>query len=234
MPPQPLLTHSQYLTHGLLPIVLATATNTCFICKDPYSAESDTQPVLLPECGHIFCRACLAAWFDSGQEMANTCPLDRQVLFLAETAQEEGTRDMVDADVRVARAVDVRRVERRPFEELVVRGLVVARDGRLTYAGCRFVVGDLWRCTARLLRRVEELSGAVVEPWDISVEAVDRCVRDALPRDISGEPREWEVMYEYARQMLVWHHEGVRAEDVGEGRFADMVHSLYQAGDDGA
>ncbi|SMY28164.1 unnamed protein product [Zymoseptoria tritici ST99CH_1A5] len=44
----------------------------CAICRDDFEG-----PVILP-CGHVYCRACIESWFESGR---NSCPLDFRQLF---------------------------------------------------------------------------------------------------------------------------------------------------------
>ncbi|KAH6642498.1 hypothetical protein C7974DRAFT_103291 [Boeremia exigua] len=77
---QPSLSRAQYLANNLGRVILTSASE-CSICQEPYSDEAPKQPVILPECGHIFCRSCITAWFASGGRNANTCPVDRRVLF---------------------------------------------------------------------------------------------------------------------------------------------------------
>ncbi|KAJ4983366.1 hypothetical protein SVAN01_11151 [Stagonosporopsis vannaccii] len=171
MAPQPSLTRVQYLTHGLLPVFLASATNTCLIRREVYPEESPKQPIVLPECGHIFCRTCITAWFDSSQRNTNSCPLT-------------GSHDAL-----IAAPADMGRAARSLVEEILMGDLVAALDGRLTYAGRRFVVKNVWRCTRWFLRWLEVPSG---EP----------CVQAAVPTGVRCEELEWAALYDFAMQML--------------------------------
>lgn len=191
------------------------------------------QPVMLPECGHIFCRTCITSWFDSGQKNANTCPLDRRELFGADTGQSAEERDagaVRGTDALVATPVAARRAGSSAVEVMIHRGWVIARDGRLTWAGCRLVIYDLWRCTAGfrswLAIRLDELLG-------LDIEELRLCILAAIPTGVRCEDREWAVLYQVARQMLAWHHERVRVGVVLAEVLMAMVHSLHEAGNQG-
>lgn len=47
---------------------------TCSVCSEVYSEEDGREPVMLPECGHTFCRECLI----SLQCTSVTCPSCRK------------------------------------------------------------------------------------------------------------------------------------------------------------
>lgn len=232
MPPHPSLTFAQYMSHALLPVVHASATNTCYICKEIYTEEHGRQPVILPKCGHIFCYTCITAWFESGQHNANTCPLDRSVLFRAESA-ESGERADWDVDsehdsnAHVAEAIAWRRPG-VPVEEVFVGSSAVARAEVLTYAGCQLVISDLWHYTARLLCVTEGFSGPVNEPWDMDVEILRGCIQNAIPRGVRCGEDEWAVLYECARQMLVWHSERGLVEGTVAEECRNMGDELFE------
>lgn len=199
MPPtQQLLTHANYLSTNLIPVALPSAANPCPICQDAFSATS--PPVLLRDCGHIFCQPCITAWFDSGLNNANTCPLDRQVLFSSSTAVDEGR---ITATVRSGRVRSV-----RPVVELFRHGEIIAVDGALTRVGCEYVVRDLWYHTARLRESLEEFCGEEVDAFELDIELLRSCVRSALPRGVRIGEEAWMVLFECTRRMLVWHGEG--------------------------
>ena len=112
------------------------------------------------------------------------------------------------------------------MEVVIHRGWVIARDGRLTWAGCRLVIRDLWHCTAgfRIWQEIrwDELLG-------LDCEELKLCISAAIPTGVRCEVRERAVLYRVARQMLAWHHERVRVGVALAGGFMAMAHSLHEA-----
>lgn len=231
----PSLTQEAYLNTNLIPVALPSAANPCPICQDPFSASS--PPALLRECGHIFCRPCITAWFDSGLDNANTCPLDRCVLFAANRDADEVT-DGHGASAGATREVSASRRGRarvvRPVVELFVDGEIVAVDGVLTRDGCKHVVWDMWRRTMRLLRRFDGFSGEEVDDLVSDSEFLVSSVRDALPRGVRCGEGACLVLCTCARYILVWQNE--YWEEMRENRdrvpvedLETFVEDLYQA-----
>ena len=70
-------TRQKFVSSIVKTIDQTTGPEECIICKD--FCERPTQ---LP-CGHIYCYACINAWFDTNQ---NRCPLDFKLLFVPETS----------------------------------------------------------------------------------------------------------------------------------------------------
>ncbi|KAF2633318.1 hypothetical protein BU25DRAFT_453101 [Macroventuria anomochaeta] len=158
--------HTEYLQSGLIPVAPTSIVNTCSICHEFYSS-----PVLLPGCGHIFCRTCITAWFATG---ANTCPMDRKVLFLPSPTDTD-EEDMTDlygmsalASRRLNTATTVR--ARRAVENLFIDGQIVATNAVLTRRGCQVVIHDLWYHTARLLQSLEGFCDREIDPLDLDIE----------------------------------------------------------------
>jgi hypothetical protein len=199
-----MLTHSPYLTDILIPVAIGSAANPCSICQEPYTEEN--PPVLLSECGHIFCRPCITAWFNSGLANANTCPLDRKMLFLPPTETDSNfPSDSLPIPHRFAAQTSRNRAP-RPVVELFMGGEIIAVDGMLTKEGCQCVVWDLWFYTARLLRFVVDFNDDI-DALTVDVEVLRSWIQDALPRGIRCGEVAWTVLTEIARQMLVWHSE---------------------------
>ncbi|XPS67836.1 hypothetical protein M3J09_000132 [Ascochyta lentis] len=229
--PQPVPTQNQYLNSNLIPVALSSAASPCPICKEPYSSSS--PPILLPECGHIFCQPCITAWFNSGLENANTCPLDRRVLFPC--LPEAGVSDMYGGSALARRPPSpARSTVTRPVVELFMNGQIIAINGRLTHRGCKCVVRNLWHLTARLLHSLEEFCGTEVDALGLDIELLRSCVQDALPRGVRCAEGAWVVLYGCARQMLVWHGEWGRdvwenGQEVPVEELRGFVVSLYEA-----
>lgn len=53
----------------------------CSICIERYH-EGKRQPVLLPRCGHSFCRLCVAMLISGGCIICPTCRTDQRVDFV--------------------------------------------------------------------------------------------------------------------------------------------------------
>ncbi|KAM0920352.1 hypothetical protein ACQ4PT_007578 [Festuca glaucescens] len=68
--------------------------NSCVICMEPYEAGGDGRSVL-PACGHMFHRGCVAAWLRRNR----TCPLCRAAI--DESAPPAAVRRAGNAGVAV-------------------------------------------------------------------------------------------------------------------------------------
>ena len=210
-----LCTRTEYLDWHLTPLPLPTPTTTrspCPICLDPYSATN--PPVALLECNHIFCRPCILAWFDSEQENAHTCPLDRTELFLPRFL-DDPSRTVI----HTARGPEV-----------------IAVHGLLTREGCRHVIRDLWLATARLVPD----AGVAAAPDGACVLAEEGVLREVIrgvfPRGVATVFAAWPGLVQFARLMVGWHAEGGVWAHVWQGpmwlpsdELSAFVEAFYEA-----
>lgn len=182
--PEP-LTPEQYLERSTIPLVPASLTDPCNICQTAYQA-----PLVL-SCGHVFCRACIEPWFTGS---ANTCPTCRAKLFVARAGRaasssrvEHDGQDMTDVFGSFALAPRPAYagalVWVGPAREILHCGVVVARDGALTWYGACGIVRDLWCRTAVELRARLEFGRAFGpgEAWDVDVEVLRSCIQRVIP-----------------------------------------------------
>lgn len=169
--------------------------------------------------------------------------MDRTVLFRSShTEEEDDMTDIYDPEALAPTPVSAtRRIRtRRPVEEIFVGSSIIVRDGVLTFHGCRLVIHDLWYHTAQRLYSLEDFGGPMTEPWDMDVELLRSCIQGAIPVGVRCSEECWAVLYECARQMLVWHSEGRASGRSGgwssgdsalEEEFEDMIGTLHEARD---
>ena len=211
MPP-PLLAQERYLQHGAIKVQLSSILDKCGICMKPYKEEGN--PVLLPQCGHIFCQTCITEWFETrlaSLERYATCPTCRTAFFDYASAKDEEDHTNIHGanalrprphpqtgSTAVGRTV-------RPAVELYLDNHIIARNHTPTLYGCRIIIRQLWHQTFRLMRSIEDFCGEPPSPLDMDVELLRSCIQTAIPEGVRCEEGAWAVLYEAARRMLVWH-----------------------------
>lgn len=96
-------------------------------------------------------------------------------------------------------------VTARPARKILVRGMVVARDGVLTWCGACVVVRALWCSTGVAMRARLEVGVPSGEGETLGFEALRSCVGQVVPGDVRLGEGHWAVLYDAAKLVLRWH-----------------------------
>ena len=81
---------------------------TCSVCCEGY-VDIERPPVLLPRCGHSFCRPCIAVLQTSGCVICPTCRTDQRI----ESASKLPTEYSLLAIINAQKNAKVRNLESR-------------------------------------------------------------------------------------------------------------------------
>ncbi|KAF2129012.1 hypothetical protein P153DRAFT_431827 [Dothidotthia symphoricarpi CBS 119687] len=200
----PLFSREDYIK-ALAPVAICSASNHCPICQEEYNDLH--TPVLLPGCGHIFGRTCIHEWLKGD---ANTCPLDRSILFLPQmqSDSDESHHWSLIPHSFPGPAHATRRTRRDSGQDnyMFSSGEIIGVNGALTQEGCCHTVRDLWHQTGFFFRQASQRVD------DLDVFAIDESlligqIRGVLPLGIQIPDEAWPMLIGIVRTMLVWHHQ---------------------------
>jgi hypothetical protein len=134
------------------------------------------------------------SWFDSEQENAHICPLDRTELFLPRI-YDDPTRTIIET----------------------ASGLeVIAGQGLLRREGCRHVIHNLWIATSLLAQDVDGRASGLDEAC-VSEILLCETIRGVFLRGVATMFAAWPRPARFARLMIVWHGEGGVWADAWQG-----------------
>jgi len=208
MPVSTVLPTREAYVNDLIPVAICSAADPCHICWNSYTKAH--EPVLLRPCGHIFGNPCIQQWFEEG---ANTCPFDRNKLFMSTTdAEETESWSLVpfgalqDQGGRGAPASDRRGgitngTYVAPEQYLFFGGEIIGINSRLTLEGCRRVVRDLWYVSNHLYHQIRHHADDH-DPLSVSEDTLRESIHDALPRGIDVDDHAWPLLFSMARSMV--------------------------------
>jgi hypothetical protein len=210
MPANTIISTRATYINDLIPVAICSAANPCPICWEDYT--SDHLPVLLRHCGHIFGKLCVRKWFEEG---ANTCPLDRNTLFILTTNTEEaeswslvrfGALPSQSGGVPTGggrRGGIFSRTHLMTEQYLFSAGEIISINDCLTRVGCRHFVHELWHQSDRVYHQIRDQANDT-DPLSVGDGTLTESIRDASPDGIEVGESAWPLLLSMTRTMLSW------------------------------